>query len=239
MNNISIKFQKKNKILKKRLIEIASSCEENILVCVPNIFLRKHEFKNHFEKPGGNWWRRHLFFLRGFWYKRFRRQFYGDSNISRFYLESKKKEEVPLIVEKFKQIWQNKNIVFVEGQKSRLGIGNDLFSGAKSIRRVLCPPSNAFDKYDEIKKTLLGLISKDDLIICALGPTATVLCYDLGIAGCQALDLGHIDIEYEWFLSGAKEKESVKGKEVSEVGSAASDNIENEDYKSQIIAEIY
>ena len=36
----------------------------------------------------------------------------------------------------------------------------------------------------------------------ALGPTATVLAYDLAARGFWALDIGHIDLEYEWFLNG-------------------------------------
>lgn len=38
----------------------------------------------------------------------------------------------------------------IEGEKSRLGVGNDLFEGAKSIRRILGPAQNAFDKYEEL-----------------------------------------------------------------------------------------
>ena len=29
--------------------------------------------------------------------------------------------------------------------------------------------------------------------------------------------MGHIDIEYEWFLMGAQEKQSVNGKDMNEV----------------------
>ena len=36
----------------------------------------------------------------------------------------------------------------------------------------------------------------------ALGPTATVLAYDLAEMGYWALDIGHLDLEYEWFLKG-------------------------------------
>ena len=36
--------------------------------------------------------------------------------------------------------------------------------------------------------------------MAALGPTATVLAYDLCSARYQALDIGHLDVEYDWFL---------------------------------------
>lgn len=34
-----------------------------------------------------------------------------------------------------------------------------------------------------------------------LDPTATVLAYDLAVQGFQAVDINHVDVEYEWFLS--------------------------------------
>ena len=45
------------------------------------------------------------------------------------------------------------------------------------------------------------------MIIIALGPTATVLAYDLAKEGYQALDMGHFDIEYEWYLRNATKKQ--------------------------------
>ena len=42
------------------------------------------------------------------------------------------------------------------------------------------------------------------LILLALGPTATVMAYNLAQKGYQAIDIGHIDIEYEWYRMGAK-----------------------------------
>ena len=36
-----------------------------------------------------------------------------------------------------KRIWDGKDIVIVEGEKTKLGMGNDLLSNAKSIRRII------------------------------------------------------------------------------------------------------
>ena len=57
---------------------------------------------------------------------------------------------------------------------------------------------------------------KDKLIVMELGPTATILAFDLGKAGYQALDIGHIDIEYEWFLKNTERKQNILGKYVNE-----------------------
>ena len=80
-----------------------------------------------------------------------------------------------------------------------------IFDNTNSIERILCPPVNAFEKYD----TILEQVKKygtQKLILIALGHTATVLTYDLAIAGYQAIDIGHVDIEYEWYKLGAKRK---------------------------------
>ena len=59
-------------------------------------------------------------------------------------------------------------------------MGNALFSCAASIKSILSPVKNAWNRYDEILSTILDFdMSKDTLFILALGPTATVLVYDL------------------------------------------------------------
>lgn len=79
---------------------------------------------------------------------------YHNAYISRPYLIFKDKNtNAP--AERFqalRMIWEKRNCVFVEGKKTRLGVGNDLFDNALSIERILCPEENAFRKYDEILK---------------------------------------------------------------------------------------
>ena len=91
-----------------------------------------------------------------------------------------------------------------------MGVGNDFYENAKSIKRIICPANNAFNKYDEIFNAIKEL-GKNKLIILALGPTATILASDICNLNhekieYQALDLGHMDIEYEWFLRKAKKE---------------------------------
>lgn len=235
MMGVGIKFQCFDNILKERLTEIANSEETNCMICIPNIF-NKQELDKMVDE-NGKWWKKHLIFTKGFWYKKFKKNEYGDSLLSRFYLEYKNKDK--LVVESYiknlKKIWDNRDVLFVEGNKSKLGIGNDLFSNAKTIRRILCPSCNAFDKYEEILNCVLNNSTKSDLIICALGPTATVLSFDLSKNGRQALDLGHIDIEYEWFLCGATSIKNIPGKDTSESNEAY---IEGLDIINNVVATI-
>ena len=69
----------------------------------------------------------------------------------------------------------------------------------------------------------------------ALGPTATVLAYDLAKEGYQAIDIGHIDIEYEWYLKNVDKKEKIDNKYTNEVANGDSvQDIEDSEYQNQI-----
>lgn len=59
-------------------------------------------------------------------------------------------------------------------------------------------------------------VRKDNLILAALGPTATILAARACEKGFQIVDIGHIDIEYMWFLSCAKIRKPIEGKYVNE-----------------------
>jgi len=114
-------------------------------------------------------------------------------------------------VKKLKMIWNNRDIVMIKSEKTRLGMGNDLFNNAKSIQRILYPSSNVFDVYDKILNETLKL-DKNKLILIALVPTATILAHDLYKAGYQSIDIGHVDIEYEWYLRNSTRKIKIENK---------------------------
>ena len=103
--------------------------------------------------------------------------------------------------EDLKRIWDQREVLLVEGDRTRMGIGNDLFANAESVERIIAPNENAFDVYDAVYDAVMEE-GKNKVILIALGPTATVLAYDLAKAGYWALDIGHLDLEYEWFLRG-------------------------------------
>lgn len=135
-----------------------------------------------------------------------------------------------------KRIWAGRDVVFVEGSMTRLGVGNDLFDNALRIRRIEAPPTNSYDKYDEILCASLECAQEDTLFLIALGPSAGVLAYDLYKAGYQALDIGHVDLEYEWFLNGKGMRSEVKHKYNNEFpGGDIVENIQDEEYLKQII----
>ena len=209
-------FQNHDEGLSMRLKEVLADSETaNMLICIPEIFKREEPW----TASTRNFWRnffynyqadvaRHLDIA----------GLYGcAAGLTRCYMEYENKES-SLVAERFnslKQVWHRRNILIVEGETTKLGVGNDLFSEAKSIKRILCPSVNAYDVYSDILSSVREF-TNDIMVIISLGPTATVLSYDLCKEGYQALDLGHIDIEYEWFLAGATEKVSIPGKYVNE-----------------------
>ena len=167
-----------------------------------------------------------------------------ETNFSRFYLSHRDKSRCREYIDELKTIWDNKNLLIVEGVNTRLGVSNDLFDNASSIKRILGPATDAWGRYEDILAEAVSackeLSAKGNLmVICALGMTATVLAYDLAKEGFQAIDLGHLDIEYEWMRMGATTKVAVSGKFTNESADGKNvKDIDNSDYKLQILKRI-
>lgn len=234
----SIGFQKDSERLSRRLNEVLQSQLPNLLIGLPNTF--RYLLKNTMNSQTF-WYGFNLLYAKDFLNVINLDKKYGDSLITRFYMMYKDKAEKTILpkIHLLKTLWNEQDILFVEGADTKLGIGNDLFENAKSIQRIICPSENAFEQYENILQQTKKY-GHDKLIIIALGPTATVLAYDLAKNNFWALDLGHIDIEYMWFLQKSKKKEAVTGKYVNESGSRGNviaKGISGE-YQNQIISVI-
>src|SRR5205085_1536863 len=112
--------------------------------------------------------------------------------------------------------WDDKQVVLIEGSKSRLGVGNNMFKNAASLSRILGPAENAYSRHNEI----LAAAKKADkgkLILLSLGPAAKVLAYDLFKAGYRVVDICHVDMEYEMYLRKEPVQVKVKYKYFNEI----------------------
>ena len=154
---------------------------------------------------------------------------YCDASITRPYIDYNDRCFSEATFKLLKRIWDGKDIVIVEGEKTKLGMGNDLLSNAKSIRRIICPAENAYNVLDKIKNSIHKNIEKDTLIVSALGPTASILAAQLCDEGYQFVDIGHVDVEYMWFLNHAISRETIEGKYVNESGVKTCSNIYDKD----------
>lgn len=164
---------------------------------------------------------------------------YIDTQLSRFYIMYTDKSHCGNQLNLLKTIWNNQDVVIIEGTKSRTGIGNDLYDNVKSLSRILGPATDAFSMYDEMLEAIVKHVSKDNLILLSYGPTATILAYDLAKLGYWAIDIGHLDIEYEWFKMGAIDKVVINGKFTNEAkGGRFVKSNEDKEYLQQIIFDI-
>jgi len=231
----NLKFQKHNKKIEKELKEILKFNSEDLLICLPNIF----SDLNIYTDDAKLFWKQYL--LRKI-HKILRvidfNKIYYDTQISRFYMDVRDKEKVKSRVQKIFKIWEGREVIIIEGEKSRLGVGNNLFEKAKKIERIICPSHEAYSISEKIFEKVLKK-EKDKLILLALGPTATILGYKLYKKGYQVIDIGHIDVEYEWYLKKAQKKEALKNKYIGEVSNINQiEDIFDRNYQNQIIEKI-
>lgn len=238
----SLGFQEKNELLGERLKEVLNRDDSDLLVCIPDTF-EKLERYNIVEQ---NFWSAQHYFNRPRWHALLKTgKEYGSTFLSRFYSMEFDRKLSRRRIGLLKTLWDSRDIIFIEGKDTKMGVGNDLFDNAGSIRRILCPSRDAFAKYDSIIDFVKSMPHFDnDLYILALGPTATVMAVDLHDLGLQALDLGHLDIEYEWFRRGVTKKVPVTGKYSNEAlilglaENAVSGELQSDNYASQIIADL-
>lgn len=238
----SLGFQKKNERLGERLREIMTQDSSNLLICLPDTF----ENLERYNVVEQNFWRAHHYYNRRRWHSLLKPgKKYGDTFLSRFYSMEFDHDLSLHRISLLKRLWDKRDIIFIEGKDTKMGVGNDLFDNAASIRRILCPSKDAFAKYDSIVDYVKTMHhSKNDLYILALGPTATVMAADLHALGFQALDMGHLDIEYEWFRQGVTQKVPITGKFSNEAfilglaDSTVSGELNNESYTKQVIANL-
>lgn len=170
------------------------------------------------------------------------RQYY-DAYLSRPYMIYRDKKNAGKRFDKIRRIWENQEVLVVEGEYTRFGVGNNLLDNAERVSRVLVPSKNAFSRYDEIMDETRKQ-GRNKLILAILGPTATVLAYDLAKEGYWIIDIGQLDAEYEWYLRGVDERCDIPYKNISEVaqyGDVITDDRNSciKKYKKEIIAHIF
>ena len=187
--------------LAEKLKEVLSSDLPNLLIGLPDCFGSLDCYVPYTQA----FWRKYMYKKRQMTYSYLdMNRVYYNAFFNRYYLNYNKTEEhyqkCCSYFNKLKEIWKDRDVVLLESQEARFGIGNDILDGAQSISRIIfCPIRNAFNKYDQILSAFND-IDPDNLILLALGPTATVLAYDLYRKGYQAVDMGNISEEYECFL---------------------------------------
>lgn len=232
------KFQTvKDEQLANRLKEVLDSNKKNMLIAIADNYGNLDQYTGQAKREIRHYMtryvrREHLNLLR-------RDRLYYDAYITRPYvMYADHQTNAPAFrFEQIRKIWNGRDCIFVEGNRTGMGVGNPLFANAKSVQRILAPAENAFSRYQPVLDFCLKQ-SKNSLFLLALGPTASVLAYDLYQAGYQAIDIGHIDLEYEWFLKGDGRRTFVEGKYNNEIaGGENTEAIGDKEYLDQVIAD--
>lgn len=231
-------FQTNSEDLNRRMRDSMTDISDpNVLVCFPDFLVNSLQKEKIFDNT---FWRyRHFYEYRKLWEQLTDHSYlYGSASFSRPYFAFKDTSEAGAHFKKIKEIWQGRDVILAEGEKSRLGVGNDLLDGAKSVKRILCPQTQCYDRYDDILNEIKKY-STDCLVLLSIGPTASIMPRDLAPLGYQALDIGNIDTEYEWFLAGTRERIAIRGKFFSEAQNNSDvDDITDKKYFEQIVAKI-
>lgn len=232
----ALRFQRSDPELQRRLNQVVGSQNERLLICLPK---RINAVSRKERKKLPPFWQQALEIHLHPWLKNFSRiRCYGDTNMSRIVDCNSMQEQIEK-VRLVKSLWKNRNVIMVEGEKTRFGVGNDLFDQVLSVYRILGPAESAFDYFGQLLKACLMLSKdiEDPLFLLALGPTATVLASDLADHGVQAIDIGHLDISYEKVLRNSNER--VPGKYTNEsLGGNLVEECNDPDYLSQIVFRI-
>ena len=201
---------------------------DNLIIAIPYIF----DDLSIYIKKSEKFWKDHLLFSRKYYEKYCNpdREYY-NSFISRFYYFMNDKSKCGIWIEKIKEIWKDKDIVVVEGGRTHNGVGNDLLDSARSIERIIGPSSDAYAKLDEIMDCCRQY-PKDRLFLISLGIAAKFLAEKLFLEGYRALDIGHLDMEYEWYIHKASKKEKIPKHDI--ISEEANLNAGYQKYLSQI-----
>lgn len=240
-NNGINNFEQLSEKLSERLAEVFNSNDEGFMVTLPDAMSYADE--NKFTSDSMNFWKWYLIKNK----KRLLSHLnsntvYYNTSVTRPYMDYNYNKIADVTYKIIKEIWNDKKILIIEGSESRLGVTNSLFDNAKDIKRIECPSTNAFEAYDKIFDYANRFLKVHDdyLTLISLGPTATILSYDLFKNGHRSIDIGHIDVEYEWYLMGAKEKVNLPYKYVNEVnGGHSSLPVKDSKYLNEIVKQIH
>lgn len=224
----SLKLQKVEPEIADGLKRLLGYRHDDMIVTIPEIF----DDLSVYRKESRQFWRDHLLFSRKIYEKYCNPdRIYYNTSLSRFYYALEDKSKCGEWIEGIRQIWKDKDVVVVEGERTHNGVGNDLLDTARSIERIIGPASDAYGKLDEII-ACCEEYPKDRLFLVSLGVAAKFLAEKMFLMGYRVLDIGNLDMEYEWYLKKAEQKEAVSKHEV--VGEKANEEAGYVEYLKQI-----
>ncbi len=143
-------FQRNSRTLQSELREVLHFRSPKNLICIPNIFTQDTKISSH-TNYNHNFWEKYLINNSLILAKTLDEKYtYGDALITRPFMDTQNKKYSSDIFNLFKQIWNNRDIVIIEGDKTLFGVNNELLNNASTIKRIIAPALNAYDYKNEI-----------------------------------------------------------------------------------------
>lgn len=179
--NKSISFQKRNNKLKKKLKEILRNDNPNCLVAIL-------EYNpDHYN----NFWYQ-------FWYENTKYITSLLNKKSKYFHASITRSSTLEQFNKLINIWSDRDVIFIFGKDARFDSNHEVFDNIKNSRSIVSVSQNAWQYYDEIFNAAISESRElnNPVILISLGPTATVLAYELSKLNLQTIDLGHFTNVY-------------------------------------------
>lgn len=189
-------LQKADPKIAEGLAEILAYTHDDLIVTIPDIF---GTLSDH-HRDSRQFWKDHLLFNRKTYetYCNPDRVYYSTF-VSRCYYYAADRSGCGEQFAKIRKIWENRDIVVVEGERTHNGVGNDLLDTANSIERIICPPSNAYEAVPAILDACKAY-GRNRLFLLSVGVAAKFLAVKLFELGYRVLDIGNLDMEYEWYV---------------------------------------
>ena len=228
IKGVDLMLQKASPEIGKGIAAMLAYPYDDLMVTIPGIF---DTLSDH-HKASRQFWQDHLFFCRKTYEKYCNpNRVYYSTFVSRCYYFGKDRSRCDGWFAKIRKIWENRDIVIVEGTRTHNGVGNDLFDSAASIERIICPPSDAYSALPAILEECLRY-GKDRMFLLSVGVAAKFLALELFQKGYRVLDIGNLDMEYEWYIRKAADKIPLAKHDI--VGEEANREAGYEEYLSQI-----
>lgn len=203
-------LQKASPEIAEGLAGILAYPYDDLMVTIPGIF---DTLSDH-HKAGRQFWKDHLLFCRKTYEKYCNPdRIYYTTFVSRCYYYAQDRSNCGRWFAKIRKIWENKDVVVVEGTRTHNGVGNDLLDTAASVERIICPPRDAYGAIPRILEAC-EVYGKDRLFLLSVGVAAKFLALELFQKGYRVLDIGHMDMEYEWYVRQVPDKCKIEKHEI-------------------------
>ena len=203
INGKSLDFQRYDRALAEKLLQILKDEAADCYVGIPRYYWY---IRDDIERNANPYHKRYYTFQ----IPPIRKFFAEHCNKSKTYIDAclggyMSNKSFAFCEERFKKLktlFQDKKLLIVAGETVFNNITYDFFDNVAHKEILHAPRINAWSQFDLIMKKILAY-PKDFLIVLILGPTATVLAYELSKLGYTAYDVGHIAKDYDAFMKKA------------------------------------